>query len=151
PLSFFTSGGTATLNMSSSGPLTGAGSLPAGTVIPISYAFSWDGPIPLFYQIFINSNNASLSFGQSGGAGSVSGGGNVTLTGAGLSGNTQFTVTINMFFSGGGTGTINIPHNSVDINPAAAAGVPEPATGGLVASALGLLSLGGWYRRRRRL
>jgi hypothetical protein len=41
---------------------------------------------------------------------------------------------------------LTVPQNSVDLTAAPAAGVPEPATGALVAVALGLLA----YRRRTR-
>lgn len=138
---FFASGGT------NGGSFSG--------VLPIAYDFilgDSDGG-PIGWDLFINGNNGT-SF--SAFASGSSNGGEITGTlnpfvsgGASI---TSYSISLDVNEEGaasGGSLTATVPGGSIDINPVGAA-VPEPATFGLIGTALAAFgSLAFWRRKKR--
>jgi hypothetical protein len=172
-LSFATSGGS-TFFLSSGGGqeivltledfgMVSGGSIPGGTVIPVSYLMNlaaFSGATITSYDVdfslgtsagVANLGYASLSGGATSG-GTVSGSGTLTVDPTIASGSSLYeTVQVYVFASnsGGGGITVTVPQNTTaDFeNAPLASGTPEPASVGMIGA--GLAMLGMMFRRRK--
>jgi len=121
-------------------------------VIPLSYAFSISGSIVtswnLGFQIEVSGKPIFVGLFQTSGSGvgTFSGSGSMTTT-VDSTGPLVVSAELTANVSGSGNVTFDVPHDSFDFNPSAAAAVPEPATLGLLGPALAAFGL---LRRRAR-
>ena len=154
PVDFFSTG-AGSLTLSASGILSGSG-ISLGTVIPLAYDFSITsltsgGELPVNWTLTFTLDPVAALFGTAqvsgSGIGDFNGLTSLTVSSPGGPGSPVSSIAKLSWTSVTGSGgfEISVPDNGTfDINANSA---PEPATTGLLASALALF---GWRSRRRR-